>query len=77
EGLAALRNHCATSGQENAFDTSGEVQMLRNMREALVPKLPVSPAAELRKKLADAVKREAYEEAARIRDQLKGLGEGR
>ncbi|MCE2967821.1 MAG: UvrB/UvrC motif-containing protein [Phycisphaerales bacterium] len=77
EGLAALRNHFATSGQENAFDTSGEVQMLRNMREALVPKLPVSPAAELRKKLADAVKREAYEEAARIRDQLKGLGEGR
>ncbi len=77
EGLAALRNHFATSGQENAFDTSGEVQMLRNMREALVPKLPVSPAAELRKKLADAVKREAYEEAAKIRDQLKALGEGR
>jgi excinuclease UvrABC helicase subunit UvrB len=73
EGLDALRQHFADSGQEGQFDASSEVQMLRGMREALVPKLPVSQKAELRKRLETALKEENYELAAILRDEIKNL----
>lgn len=75
EGLNALRQHFADSGQPDLFDQSSEVQMLRGMRESLVPKLPVSQKAELRQRLADAVKQENYELAAILRDELRQLKE--
>src|SRR6185436_6381736 len=42
EGLEALRRHFSESGEPDLYEQSSEVQMLRGMREALVPKLPVS-----------------------------------
>lgn len=75
EGLDALRQHFSSAGQEGAFETSGEVQMLRGMRDALVPKLPTSPRSDLRKRLDAAVKAENYELAAILRDELKMMGE--
>lgn len=73
DGLEALRQHFMTSGQESGFDQSAEVQTLRGMREALVPKLPLSPRAELQQRLDDAIKAENYELAAILRDELRGL----
>ncbi len=73
EGLDALQRHFNESGQENAFETSNEVQALRGMREALVPKLPVSEESELRRRLQAALKAENYELAAILRDELKNL----
>jgi len=75
EGLAALQRHFAEIGQENAFEASNEVQALRGMREALVPKLPVSEKSELRRRLQAAIKAENYELAAILRDELKNLKE--
>ncbi|MCW5764540.1 MAG: UvrB/UvrC motif-containing protein [Phycisphaeraceae bacterium] len=75
DGIEALREHFAATGQESAFDASSEVQALRGMREAIIPKLPVSQTAELRKRLDAAVKAEKYELAAILRDELKSLGE--
>lgn len=75
DGIEALREHFEQSGQESAFEASTEVQALRGMREALVPKLPVSQNAELHKRLAAAVKAENYELAAILRDEIKQLGE--
>ncbi len=75
EGLEALRRHFGDSGQDGAFDSSSEVQLLKGMREALVPKLPVSPRAELKKRLAEALKNENYELAAILRDELKQMPE--
>lgn len=75
EGLDALRQHFASTGQDGAFEASGEVQMLRGMRESLVPKLPTSPRAELKKRLDAAVRAENYELAAILRDELKAMGE--
>ncbi len=75
EGLDALRQHFQNTGQDSAFETSGEVEMLRGMRESLIPKLPISPRAELRRRLDAAVKSENYELAAILRDELRQMGE--
>ncbi len=75
EGISALRQHFADSGQPDLFDQSSEVQMLRGMRDSLVPKLPVSQKAELRQRLAEAVTQENYELAAILRDELRQLKE--
>jgi hypothetical protein len=75
EGLEALRQHFAKSDEPGAFDASSEVQMLRGMREALVPRLPPSPRAELEKRLAKAIAAENYELAAILRDEIKQMGD--
>ena len=66
-GLDELRSffeqHVPTDQAERAFEASGEVQLLRGMRDALVPKLPASQRAAL-----DA---ENYELAAILRDELR------
>lgn len=77
EGLDGLRQYFSDVGQVEHFDEAAEVQMLRGMREALIPKLPVSQGAELRERLRQAVDSENYELAAILRDELKMLGEGK
>lgn len=76
EGLEALRRHFADTGEPEGFEQSSEVQMLRGMRDALVPKLPVSQTSELKARLAAALKQENYELAAILRDELKQIKEG-
>jgi hypothetical protein len=73
EGLEALRRTFAESGKPQLFEKSSEVQALRTMRNGLVPKLPVSQKAELKSRLAQAVREENYELAAILRDELKQL----
>jgi len=73
EGLEALRRHFAESGEPDSFEQSGEVQMLKGMRDSLVPKLPVSLKTELRGRLARAIEQENYELAAILRDELRML----
>jgi protein-arginine kinase activator protein McsA len=51
------------------------VQLLRGMRDALVPKLPVSQRMELQERLRAAVDSENYELAAMLRDELRLLRE--
>lgn len=71
-GIEALRalheRHAPAEGGE-----SKEVQVLRAMREALVPKLPVSQKSELRARLDRAIHDENYELAAILRDELRLL----
>jgi hypothetical protein len=73
EGLEALRLYFSEQGEPDLFEQSGEVQMLRGMRESLVPKLPVSQKTELRSRLARAIEQENYELAAILRDELRML----
>lgn len=75
EALDALKQHFDLTEEPSAFDMSGEVQMLRSMRDSLVPKLPVSPMAELRARLSKAIETENYELAAILRDELKHMKE--
>jgi hypothetical protein len=74
EALDALKRYFASSGS-GSFEQSSEVRMLRDMREALVPKLPISQKMELRERLQRALETENYELAAILRDELKQLKE--
>jgi protein-arginine kinase activator protein McsA len=47
--------------------------VLKGMKETLTPKLPVSQRAELKARLAQAIKQENYELAAILRDELKSI----
>jgi len=74
-GLAEIRSFFADAGREDAFDRSNEVQLLRGMRDALVPKLPASQRAELEERLRGAIDAENYELAAILRDELRMMQE--
>lgn len=74
EGLEALKTYYDTIGHPDMFDESGEAEMLRDMRDALVPKLPVSQKAELRQRLDAAIASENFELAAILRDEIRMLG---
>lgn len=56
-------------------DQLNEVQLLRGMKEALVPRLPTSERADLKERLAAAIENENYELAAIIRDEIRLLRE--
>jgi len=75
DGLEDLRRYFADRGDADSFERSAEVEMLRGMRESLVPKLPVSQKSELRQRLNDAIQQENYELAAILRDELRMLKE--
>jgi len=73
QGLAELRSYFDTSGRGVSYEQANEVQVLRGMREALVPKLPVSQQTELLERLQAALDAENYELAAVLRDELRLL----
>lgn len=75
EGLDALKQHFNEVGQVELFDESNEVKMLKGMRDALTPKLPVSAKSELKQRLQQAIEQENYELAAILRDELRLLKE--
>jgi exopolyphosphatase/pppGpp-phosphohydrolase len=74
-GLAEIKELFEQAGQAAGYDEANEVQLLRGMREALVPKLPVSQRMELQERLRAAVDAENYELAAMLRDELRLLRE--
>ena len=73
DGLGSIQRYFNDTNQSEMFEDSSEVQVLRGMRDALTPKLPVSQTAELRRRLEDALKKENYELAAILRDELKAI----
>ncbi len=70
-GLAELRGAFEEIGRGDEFDSANEVQLLRGMRDALVPKLPSSQKVELQERLRAALDAENYELAAILRDELR------
>lgn len=77
EGFDSIREHFASIGHPELFEQAGEVEALRSMRDALIPKLPMSQGSELRARLARALEQENYELAAILRDELRQLKDGR
>lgn len=70
-GLAEIREAMLDAGNVEHFDEGNEVQLLRGMREMLVPQLPTSQRTELEERLRAAVSAENYELAAILRDELR------
>jgi len=73
EALDAISKFFHERQEPESFEEASEVQLLRGMREALVPKLPMSPRSELRDRLRQAVEQENYELAAILRDELRNM----
>lgn len=73
EGLAEIKEFFSRFGQEEAYTGSNEVKVLKRFSREIRRKLPVNPVDQLQRKLQRAVKNEAYEEAARLRDKLLSL----
>lgn len=72
-GLAQIRDAYEQSDNLDAYEEANEVQLLRGMRDVLVPKLPASQRQELLERLHAALDAENYELAAILRDELKML----
>jgi excinuclease UvrABC helicase subunit UvrB len=72
-GLDEIRAMLAGRGEAERFDQANEVQLLRGMREMLVPKLPTSQRSELEERMRAAIRAENYELAAILRDELRQL----
>jgi len=71
EGLESIKDFFATYGQEEAFTRSNEVKILKKFARDIRKKLPIDPIEKLKAQLDKAVQREQYEDAARIRDEIR------
>ncbi len=69
--LATIKEFFTRFGQEEAYGQSSEVRVLKKLGREIRRKLPVDPMAKLQQQLEKAVKTERYEDAARIRDEIK------
>lgn len=72
-GLKSIREFFEKFGQEEAYGRSNEVRVLKRFAREIRRKLPVNPMDRLQRKLSKAVKKEEYEEAARLRDKITAL----
>lgn len=70
DGLDRIREFFIRFGQEQAFDKSNEVKILKRFARDIRRKLPTDPLEKLQNKLNRAIKKENYEEAARLRDEI-------
>jgi UvrB/uvrC motif len=75
ESLDEIQRYFADRGSPELFEQSAEVEALKGMREALVPRLPVSQKSELKQRLQRALDQENYELAAILRDELRQIKE--
>ena len=73
EGLEKIRGFYADNGRPDAAEQTGEVQSLENWLQEIRAKRPLSRRESLERALIEAVKREDYERAAKMRDALRNL----
>jgi len=69
-GLLEIRNHLERTGLGD-FESCEEAKILKALAAELGGKVPNESAIGTRKALRDAIAQERFEEAAKIRDQLK------
>jgi hypothetical protein len=76
DGIRAIRRFLADYGQEDHEGECPELQFLLQWRKDLEREKPIGPLERLEQQLEVSVKLENYEEAARIRDQIRRLKSG-
>lgn len=73
EGAEQIRNFLAKYDRAPAPDQCAEVLSLESWLEEIRAKRPLTPRERLERALDEAVKREDYEKAAKVRDELRNL----
>ena len=74
--LERIRQFYRDYSREDYLEDSPEIASLENWREEINQKRPLSKKEKLELALNDAVQREDYEKAARVRDALRNLKTG-
>ncbi|MCB9865551.1 MAG: UvrB/UvrC motif-containing protein [Phycisphaerales bacterium] len=70
-GLRDLLDYFAARANVRAYDRAREVRALEHLRDRMLEEIFPGPHAELRRALAEALREERYEDAARLRDHLR------
>ena len=73
EGLERIRAFFGSCSRPEAASESGEVLSLQDWLEEIRSKRPLSRRERLERALSEAVRCENYEQAARVRDELRSL----
>jgi hypothetical protein len=71
DALEEIREFFTTMGQAEAFGQSNEVRVLKRIARDIRKKMPIDPMQKLQSQLERAVKAERYEDAARLRDEIR------
>ncbi len=72
-GVQRIRHAYRTSGREDELPDSPEIRMLGELKEELRKQLSSTAGEKLELALLEAIEKEEYEEAARLRDQIQAL----
>lgn len=75
EGIQEIERFFKQYGQEEMMEEAQELRFLQRWREEIQKNKPLSLRDEMRKRLQEAVEREEYEQAARLRDMIRGMEE--
>ena len=73
DGLKAIREFYQAFEREDLLEQSAEILALEDWLNDIQEKRPLSKREQLENDLTDAVMREDYEKAARVRDQIRKL----
>jgi len=74
-GIRAIEAFYEAHGRPELIAESQEIEFLREWAEKVRQRKPLTPREKLQRQLEEAIREEAYERAAQIRDQLKQLDE--
>lgn len=72
-GILEIRSHFEKVGRPDAFNNAEEVKMLRALAAELSGKVPSGSVLLTRRALRTAIDQERFEDAARLRDELKNM----
>ena len=75
DGMNTIKEFFQRFGQEEGYAQSNEVKVLKRFARDIRKKMPIDPIAKLKTQLDRAIKGEHYEEAARLRDEIKRKSE--
>jgi hypothetical protein len=73
KGIESIRDFFSRFGQDEAFTKSNEVRVLKKFAREIRRKIPMDPLTRLQHQLDKAIKTERYEEAAKLRDQIRRM----
>jgi hypothetical protein len=72
-GIRTIREFFERFNRLEAYEESSEVQVLLDLRHDIVQRLPIGTIERLERKLQRALREERYEDAVRIRDQIRAI----
>lgn len=71
DAIDSIQEFLESMGQGEAFSKSNEVRVLKRVAREIRKQMPVDPLQKLQAQLDRAVKAERYEDAARLRDEIR------